>query len=387
MRDTMHFNGALARVTLLTAGVLSLFIAACGGYGGSSYSGGGGGMTCGTGYANACPPPTVTLTAPAAGAYSGTVTMSANAAASSTYSLTVTKVDFLVDGTVVGTATTSPYTFMWVTTHANDGSHMVTAVVTDSHGGTATSSPAVTITITTAASAMVSMSAAQIFPAPMSQGMGMGNLNVKFETGAVRGAVKLAGVNATAVSINQGFAGTTGPAVIRLAPSGGNGGEWQVPAGALLTAEQLNAFSQGQLYLIATSAKYPRGEVRGQIAPAGVAVTFSAMTPVRDAQSLRPGTAGVVATTVNRSALTVSVHVNSNGVEDADAARLVSSATGRTLAVLAKDPVDMGHWSTELAAIGAADVRQFDAGRWNASIATPVETNGALQGAISAEAR
>jgi len=44
----------------------------------------------------------------------------------------------------------------------------------------------------------------------------------------------------------------------------------------------------------------------------------------------------------------------------------------------------MGHWSTELAAISAADVAHFEAGNWYVSIATPVEVKGALHAQISA---
>jgi len=376
MRDTIRF--------LLSAGVMTVILAACGGYGGSS--GSGGGITCGGGYGNACPAPTATLTAPAANTtVSGTVTLSATASAASMFGVTVTKVDFLINGSVVGTATTSPYSVMWNSKSVAAGTYSLTAKVTDSAGGTYTT-PAIMITTTGMAAAAVVMTAAQIFPMPMSQGMGMGGLTIKFESGAVRGTVKLAGVNATALSINEGFAGATGPVLIRLAPSARDASEWQVPAGALLTAEQLTGLSQGRLYLIATSAAYPRGEVRGQIVPAGISVTFSTMTPVREAQSVSAGAGGVIAATVDKNALTLSVHVNSTGVDDADAARVASAATGRTLAVLSKDPVDMGHWSVELAPIGAAEVSHFEAGRWNVSIATPVETSGALRGAISSPA-
>ena len=44
----------------------------------------------------------------------------------------------------------------------------------------------------------------------------------------------------------------------------------------------------------------------------------------------------------------------------------------------------MGHWSTELAPISAADVGHFEAGKWYVSIATPVEAGGALRGQIRA---
>ena len=372
------------RNILLVAGTLSCMLAGCGGGG---YGGGGGGsggsMTCGSGYSNACPPPTVTLTAPASGAtVSSTVPLTATASASSTYGLTVTSVEFLIDGMAVGTVTSSPYTFMWNSTTVTKGSHSLTAKVTDSAGGTATT-PAIMIN-TTGTAIAVAMTAAQIFPAPMSQASGMADLTVKLDTGATRGTVKLTGLSATAVTINEGFAGAAGPALIRLSPGGDNTAEWEVPANALLTAEQLTALSQGKLYVIATSAANPRGEIRGQIAPDNVAVTFSTMAPAAEARSVSLAAGGVVATTVDKSAYTLSIQVNSTGVDDADAAEVDSAATGRKLAVLSKDSVEMGHWSTELAPLSAADVGHFESGKWYVSIATPVEAGGALRGQIRA---
>ncbi|HET7830257.1 MAG TPA: Ig-like domain-containing protein [Candidatus Limnocylindrales bacterium] len=58
-------------------------------------------------------PPSVSLTAPAAGAkVSGTVSMTATASDNDA----VTRVDFLVDGSVVGSDTSSPYSFDWSST-------------------------------------------------------------------------------------------------------------------------------------------------------------------------------------------------------------------------------------------------------------------------------
>ena len=372
------------RNILLVAGTLSCILAGCGGggYGGGG-GGSGGGMSCGGAYQPACPAPMVTLTAPVPGAtVSSTVALTATASASSTYGLTVTSVEFLIDGTAVGTVTSSPYTFMWNSTTVTKGSHSLTAKVTDSAGGTATT-PAIMIN-TTGMAIAVAMTAAQIFPAPMSQASGTADLTVKLDTGATRGTVKLTGLSATAVTINEGFAGAAGPALIRLSPSGDNTAQWEVPANALLTAEQLTALSQGKLYVIATSAANPRGEIRGQIAPDNVAVTFSTMAPAAEARSVSLAAEGFVATTVDKSAYTLSIHVNSTGVDDADAAEVDSAATGRKLAVLSKDSVEMGHWSTELAPISAADVGHFEAGKWYVSIATPVEAGGALRGQIRA---
>ena len=384
MRRTTPLVSGCPVLALLAAAAVPLILSACGGGYGGGGGGSGGGMGCGGAYQPVCPPPMVTLTAPAAGAMeSGTIALTATASASTAYGLTVSKVDFMIDGTLVGTATTSPYTVMWNSTTVTAGTHMVTAKVTDSAGDTATT-PAIMINTTGMAIAAVAMAAAQIFPAPMSQASGTADLTVKLDTGATRGTVKLTGLSATAVTINEGFAGATGPALIRLSPSGDNTAEWEVPADALLTAEQLTALSQGKLYVIATSAANPRGEIRGQIAPDNVAVTFSTMAPAAEARSVSLAAEGVVATTVDKSAHTLSIHVNSTGVDDADAAQVDSAATGRKLAVLSKDSVEMGHWSTELAPISAADVGHFEAGKWYVSIATPVEAGGALRGQIRA---
>ncbi|HTD10674.1 MAG TPA: CHRD domain-containing protein [Steroidobacteraceae bacterium] len=369
-------------ITRLWAGsaFMALALTACGGggYGGGGGGGGGGGL-CGGAYVM-CPLPMVNLTAPAAAAtVSGTVALTATASGSTTYSITITRVDFYVNGTLVGTATTSPYTFNWNSTTVADGSYSVTAKATDSRNDTATTG-ATMITVKNHAAASVPMTPAQMFPAPRSSASGMASLKVNMETGAVRGTVQLSGINATAVSINEGFAGSGGSAVIHLTPAAG-AGAFEVPAGALLTPEQVSAFTQGKLYVIASSARNPRGEVRGQIAPQNVIVSFSDMAVTPDAASLGITASGVAATTVDTSASTLTIHVNSTGVDDAQAAQ---ASGGAKAAALAKDSVNMGHWSTELAAISAADLASVKAGKWQVSVATPALEKGAIHGQISA---
>jgi len=93
-------------------------------------------------------PPTVTLTAPAEGAVytaPASVTFTANAADADG---TVKRVDFYENGNLVGSDTTSPYGFTWVTSVA--GSHTLTAVATDNLDVTTTSAP-VHITVNAAA--------------------------------------------------------------------------------------------------------------------------------------------------------------------------------------------------------------------------------------------
>ena len=88
--------------------------------------------------------PTVSLTAPSAGAtVSGQTTLSATASDN----IAVDHVDFLVDGSVVGTATASPYNFSWNSGSVADGNHTVAARASDSAGNQTTTSN-VTVTVT-----------------------------------------------------------------------------------------------------------------------------------------------------------------------------------------------------------------------------------------------
>jgi hypothetical protein len=311
----------------------------------------------------------------------GTGTLSATASAAS--GLSVTRVDFKIDGSVVGTASTSPYTVMWNSTTVSKGNHTLTATVTDSAGGTATT-PAITITVQNMANFAVAMSAAQIFPMPTSSASGEANLTVDLDSGATSGKVTLSGIAATAVTINEAFAGATGSRVIVL-NANDTGSAWEVPAGALLTADQVTALRQGKLYMIASSTAHPSGEVRGQITPSNVTVVFSSLSGTQDVPSLTIAAAGIVATTVDTTTHTLTLQVNSTGVDDSSAAEIdtaAADATGVPLAALSKDSVNMGHWSTELTPIAVADVANFNAGNWYVKVATPVAPNGAIRGQI-----
>lgn len=89
-------------------------------------------------------PPVVSLTAPADTAtVSGTTVISATATDNSGV---VSKVEFYVDGALINTATTSPYSYNWDTTTVGNGSHVLTAKAYDPSNNVA-SSNAVTVTV------------------------------------------------------------------------------------------------------------------------------------------------------------------------------------------------------------------------------------------------
>ena len=374
----------LTRSLMILAGAyIATAITACGGGGYGGGGGGGGGNVCGGAYAM-CPPPTVSITAPTAGAaVMGTVPITATAAAAAGYTnLSLTSVQFFDGATSINTVTSAPYTVNWDTTKVANGSHSLTAKATDNMGGSTTSA-AVMVTVSGGIAA-AAMGPTQMFPMTSSKASGVARISVAPDTGAVSGTVRLSGMTAQAVTINRGFAGSTGEAVVTLAPRAGSAGEFVVPANVTLSAEQAAAFAQGRLYVLATSAANPNGEIRGQLAPESVRVTFSELGASPEAASLGLRASGVAATTVDTRAGTLTVHVSTAGLEDATGARVLSGAAG--LADLARSPVEMGHFSTELARISAADVESFGAGRLSVSVAASAIPAGALRGAISAEA-
>ena len=87
--------------------------------------------------------PTVSITSPASGAVlTGTVTLAADASDDGG----IDHVDFLVDAQLVGTDTTSPYTFDWDSSTVGSGGHSITARAVDG-ANNATTSAAVPVTV------------------------------------------------------------------------------------------------------------------------------------------------------------------------------------------------------------------------------------------------
>ena len=82
-------------------------------------------------------------------------------------------------------------------------------------------------------------------------------------TRVASGSITITGMTATAAHIHLGATGVNGPVIVPLTDAGG--GVFNVPAGAVLTADQFRAYKQGELYFNAHSTTNPGGEIRGQI--------------------------------------------------------------------------------------------------------------------------
>jgi mono/diheme cytochrome c family protein len=163
-------------------------------------------------------------------------------------------------------------------------------------------------------------------------------------------------------------------------------GEWDLSAGAMLTADQVTALLQGGIYVQALSAANPGGEIRGQITPANITVVWTLLSGTQEVPPVTISAAGVAATTVDSVANTASVYILSTGVTDATAAELDTGAMGKVgakLAELTKGTVNMGSWSVAMSQVTAADIANFNNGMWYLNVLTPADPNGAIRGQIT----
>jgi hypothetical protein len=108
------------------------------------------------------------------------------------------------------------------------------------------------------------LTGAQEVPPVTTAATGTTNIQVTAD-GMVSGSVTTAGVMSTMAHIHLAPAGQNGPVIVPLTKNGDNG--YTVPAGAKLTAAQLEAYKMGSLYVNVHSAAHKGGEIRAQLKP------------------------------------------------------------------------------------------------------------------------
>ena len=93
---------------------------------------------------------------------------------------------------------------------------------------------------------------------------GTGSIAVAAD-GSVTGLVTTLGLMGTAAHIHVGAAGVNGPVIIPLTKATDN--VWSVPPGTKLTADQLQAYRAGGLYVNVHTEANKGGEIRSQLKP------------------------------------------------------------------------------------------------------------------------
>lgn len=109
----------------------------------------------------------------------------------------------------------------------------------------------------------VKLSGAEEVPPVTTAGSGSGSFRLA-EDGTVTGSVTTKDVPGTAAHIHLGAKGKNGPVIVPLDKKGDT---YSVAEGRKLTAAQVKAWKDGELYVNVHTAAHKGGEVRGQIAP------------------------------------------------------------------------------------------------------------------------
>ncbi len=141
-------------------------------------------------------PPTVTITSPTNGA---SVASTINVGVAATDNISVNSVTLKVDGMVIATDNTSPYTFSWNTTSVASGVHSLSATAVDAAGNQASTQVQVTVNTTVVPPATLPPSYQLEMPLVRSQGT-EGSCVAFAAVYAARSAEQFYSTNATAYS-------------------------------------------------------------------------------------------------------------------------------------------------------------------------------------------
>jgi hypothetical protein len=108
----------------------------------------------------------------------------------------------------------------------------------------------------------VRLDSSQEVPKVLSSGRGVGEITVLPDR-TVGGRITISDVVATVAHIHVGAAGEIGPAIVTLTKTSST--SFTVPSGTRLSEAHYAAYQAGNLYVNVHSARFPGGEIRGQI--------------------------------------------------------------------------------------------------------------------------
>lgn len=132
------------------------------------------------------------------------------------------------------------------------------------------------------------LSGAQVVPAVTTAAVASGSLGLDPSSGALSGSVTIFGIAPTEAHVQSGAVGVNGAKVADLTQS--SPGIWSVADGTMLTADQVDAFRNGNLYVVVSSSAHPAGEIRGQVGRLVYFATLSGSQEVPATGSTATGT-------------------------------------------------------------------------------------------------
>src|SRR5210317_2033914 len=299
----MQIPRKLAAVAILFAA--PLIISACGGSGSSSPP--------------PPPPPEPDTTAPTVSAVqapAATVDRVVTLTLTASDNVGVTAVRFLVDGSLLGSDDTAPYSIEWDTSGVTEGDHTLTAEADDAAGNTGTSAATV-VAVQNVRSFAIAASGQEEVPANDSLATAQATLSANIATGEIQGDLTTSGITAVAAHIHDAFAGTNGPVLVPLEQDAADPTMFTVPANSILDSAGIDRLLAGALYVNVHSAALPGGEIRGQILPDGFVLRFSDLTGLAAVPQVNSLASGRAAVTLDTESGAIVVHAQVTDLDDA----------------------------------------------------------------------
>lgn len=108
----------------------------------------------------------------------------------------------------------------------------------------------------------ITLEGASEVPAVNTTATGTATVDIKSDR-SVTALVVVTGMTPTASHIHEALTGANGPVIVPFVKTGDN--TFAAAEGAKLTEAQYESYKAGRLYVNVHSAKYPGGEIRGQL--------------------------------------------------------------------------------------------------------------------------
>ena len=230
----------------------------------------------------------------------------------------------------------------------------------------------------------VTLSAAEVPGGSGETGSASADFTINLDDEIISGTVTLAGVTADGVTLCIGFAGENGMELLALVEASAT--QWDLPASAAFTAADLAALEAGQLYVQVTTAAEPDGALRGQLITGNVQLLFSEMTGAKAVPPVTTANTATAAVTYDPASGDFVAHVNGVGLDDAFAVHVHNALAGLTGGIsfdLMQDANNMAHWFTDGVVLSAAEMTEYDTGRFYLNLHTPAATSGEVRTQIA----
>ena len=190
--------------------------------------------------------------------------------------------------------------------------------------------------------------------------------------------------DATQAHVHEAYAGASGPVLVPLTQDVMDPGHW-FAEGATLNAAGLVAFAAGQLYVNIHSPANPAGEIRGQILPQGIMVLFAELSGEQEVPLVATIADGLAALTFDQAGALLTLHANTNGLNDATGAHLhlaFGGVTGPAEIGLMQDGSNPAHWFAEEVALSALQLTALLAGETYVNVHSPANPGGEIRGQV-----